>query len=276
MSPRCAKAGLPKWVSSAFAVCLLGCAAASENSRSTNVPHRTPPIGGSGSEVVLWKLSDLAQSRHEVIFLRGPGGPQGTINRATARRIGDVADRVLATAWVGPHPEIVFLAHSHINAYAFLHQGSPTIAFTRGMVDLLGSDDDAWAALFGHEIAHLRLNHSQQRLERHKTGDLASSIAGIVLSALGLPFASLATDTAVSLADRAYSREDERSADRESLRYLLSAGFSESGAIRLQQMLLLVEDKSALQFLSTHPSGNERIDNLQRSMQSNRGQGTEL
>ena len=136
------------------------------------------------------------------------------------------------------------------------------------MVRLLAADQDAWAALFGHELAHLRLEHLRGKQDRREKAAVASSIAGVVLSVIGLPFASVAADASIALADRAYSRDDEREADRISLEYMRRAGFSETGAISLQQRFLTLRGGTSIPFLSTHPSGEERIGNLRQLIQS--------
>ena len=90
-----------------------------------------------------------------------------------------------------------------------------------------------------------------------------------VASSIGSPaFASVAADTSVALVDRAYSRDDEREADRIGLEYMRRAGFAETGAISLQQRLLTLRGGTSIPFLSTHPSGEERIENLRQLIQN--------
>ncbi len=163
-------------------------------------------------------------------------------------------------------PELVLVASGGVNGFAFHVGEQATIAVSRGMIDLLANDDDAWAALIGHELAHLRLEHIRKRIDRRQRDETLSSVAGAMLSAIGLPFASLATDATATLADRAFSRDDERDADRIGMEYMRKAGFDVEGAVRLQQKLLIAGGDGSLSFLSTHPGGDERIANLRRLM----------
>lgn len=251
----------------AAALCLLGCAAPGVN-HAGHGSARNPPSPQAETDLVLWKLPDLARDDTPAILLRSSKGIHGAIETATARRLLAIADRVVEASGGDIRPTIALMASGQVNAFAFMHSGEPTIAITQGMIGLLKDDDSAWAALFGHELAHLRLQHLQRQIDRRQNSEAASSIAGVVLSAVGLPFASLATDATAVLANRAFSRDDERAADIESLAYLRSAGFSALGAVRLQQKLIQVEGNAALPFLSTHPSGEERIGNLRALVHS--------
>ncbi len=77
---------------------------------------------------------------------------------------------------------------------------------------------------------------------------------------------------AVDLIDTAYSREDEREADALGVGYTMSAGYDPHGAIRLHEKLLTASRSSLLPFLSSHPSGQERIENLKTLIEAKKSQ----
>jgi predicted Zn-dependent protease len=220
--------------------------------------------------MTLWRLDELARADTEAILLRSPQGIHGAMETSMARRINGIAEKLLQTHAEVLKPELAILGSGSINAFAFFNGNQPTIAISQGMVRLLADDDDAWAALIGHELAHLRLEHLKKQIDRRQRTDVASSVAGVVLSAFGLPFASIATDATAVLATRAYSRDDEREADRVGLEYMRNAGFAADGAIRLQRQLLAAGGNSGMPFLSTHPGGEERIENLRQLMHSDK------
>lgn len=230
-------------------------------------PQSGTPAPSHG-EIDVWRLDELARLDQPVVLLRNSQGIHAAIETRRLRDILATGAKILRAAGEGPAPEFIVVASATVNAYAFVNGKQPMIAISLGMIRLLSTDWDAWAALFGHELAHLQLNHLITMQDRREKGELAGSIAGAVLSVVGLPFASVAADASVALANRAYSRDDEREADRISLEYMRRAGFSESGAISLQQHLLKMRGGSAIPFLSTHPSGEERIENLQQLIQS--------
>lgn len=221
-------------------------------------------------EMEVWRLEELAQQDQPAVLLRNSHGIHGAVETRLLQSILATGQEILRAAGEGPAPQFVVTASATVNAFVFIHDKQPTIALSLGMIRLLSADEDAWAALFGHELAHLRLEHLRGKQDRREKAEIASSIAGVVLSVIGLPFASVAADASATLADRAYSRDDEREADRVGLEYMRRAGFSETGAISLQERLLTIGGGTSIPFLSTHPGGEERIENLRQLIQGNK------
>lgn len=251
-------------------VVLAGCAApASQRNPDSARPQSSSRAPGHG-EIAVWRLDELAQTGQPVILLRSPQGIHGTVETALLQSILATGGKILGAAGDGPAPEFVVIGSGTVNAYAYFNDAKPTIAFSMGMLRLLAEDQDAWAALFGHELAHLRLEHLRGMKQRRERAALTSSLAGAILSAIGVPFASLAADATATLADRAYSRDDEREADRIGLDYMRRAGFATGGAIALQQRLLTIPGSASLPFLGTHPGGEERIENLRQLIHDDR------
>lgn len=247
---------------------LAGCAApGSRQDYSMKHPQNATPAPSHG-EMEVWRLDELAQQDQPAVLLRNSQGIYAAIETSLLRSILATGEKILQAAGEGQAPQFVLITSGTVNAFAFFNGKQPTIALSLGMIRLLGADQDAWAALFGHELAHLRLEHLRGKKDRREKTEIASSIAGVVLSVIGLPFASVAADASATLADRAYSREDEREADRTGLQYMRRAGFAETGAISLQQRLLTVSSGTVIPFLSTHPGGEERIENLRQLIQS--------
>jgi predicted Zn-dependent protease len=77
-----------------------------------------------------------------------------------------------------------------------------------------------------------------------------------------VPRGGLISGVAVDLIDTAYSREDEREADALGVEYAITAGYDPNGAVRLQEKLLKASSGPLIPFLSSHPTGRERIENL--------------
>ncbi|MCM2307091.1 MAG: M48 family metallopeptidase [Sulfuritalea sp.] len=261
--------GLSKWAAAgASLLCILlsGCATSGPPWGQYDSRHHggapTPPR----SEITVWRLDDLVRFDQPMVLLRDSQGIHGAVEIGLVKRVLAIGEKMLQAAGEGPQPELVLLASGSINAFAFFNGNQPTIAFTLGMVRLLTEDDDAWAALLGHELAHLRLDHHRNMHARRERTETTSSFAGLLLSTIGLPFASLAVDATATLADRAFSRDDERQADSTGVDYMRRAGFAAEGAVRLQQLLLTTPSKNAIRFLSTHPGGEERIANLRKLM----------
>lgn len=257
---------------STLAALLLLAACAVPGSQQEHGMKRSPgdtPAPSHG-EMEVWRLDELAQHDQPVVLLRNSQVIHGAVETRLLQRVLATGEKILRAAGEGPTPEFVVIASATVNAFAFINDKQPTIALSLGMIRLLSTDEDALAALFGHELAHLRLEHLRDKQGRREKAEIATSIAGVVLSVIGLPFASVAADASATLVDRAYSRDDEREADRIGLGYMRRAGFAETGAISLQRRLLTIRGGTSIPFLSTHPSGEERIENLRQLIQRDR------
>ena len=72
-------------------------------------------------------------------------------------------------------------------------------------------------------------------------------------------------DLTSNLAKSSYSRSEEIEADVQGVKYMMAAGYSAEGAIRLQQNLI----PSDSSFFSTHPSSGTRVEKIRTAMVSN-------
>lgn len=251
----------------AAATCLAGCI--SHRGLHSEPRNEPPRVHANAREAPpLWRVSDLARAQEGAILLRSRNNIHAAVPAAEIGLIDRTARRLFASYPNERIPTVAIIGSPGVNAFAFLNQDEPTVAITPGMIALLGMDEDAWAALLGHEMAHLELDHLRLQSDRRRQAGTASSLAGAVLSAIGIPFGSLASDAAAMLAERAFSREDELAADRTGLAYLRNAGFDPQGAIRLQRLLMSGE-RVGIPFLSTHPGGEERISSLRRLLTGN-------
>lgn len=254
----------------AITLVLVGCAAPGTAPHSGATPRNSGASASTHSQTQFWRLSELVETDRPAIILQDPSGIHGPIETLLLRRIAAIGERVLEAGGGDLHADLVVIASTGTNAYAFYQGTQPTIGITLGMIRLLAANPDAWAALLGHELAHLRLDHIEGMRDHRERTEVTSSLAGLVLSVFGLPFANVAADAAAVLANRACSRDDEREADRIGLEYMRKAGFAEQGAITLQQLLLTAGTSVSLPFLSTHPSGEERIAVLRELMRNGR------
>lgn len=245
---------------------LAGCAPVGAPGTGGKTGERSPPAAAHG-EMPIWRLAELAQANQPAILLRGPAGVAGVLDTAQAKLIHGAALKVVAAAGTGETPDWLLVGTPSINAFATYQNGRPVIGITLGMAKLLQDDEGAWGALVGHELAHFRLGHHQARRSRHETVQLGSSLAGLVLSAVGLGVGSIAVDATGTLMERSFSRDDERDADRAGLAYLRRAGLDPQGALRLQERLLEVKRESAFAFLSTHPGGQDRVDAIRELLE---------
>ena len=132
------------------------------------------------------------------------------------------------------------------------------MAIYTGIIDKLKLSDDEIAQIMGHEIAHALLGHGRERMSRALAMQggmvLGSIVAGQDLSALG-PVA----DIALTLPN---SRAGESEADRYGIELAARAGFDPHAAVRLWEKMSAASGNGPPQFLSTHPSPDNRIQAL--------------
>jgi hypothetical protein len=162
----------------------------------------------------------------------------------------------------GIYADLLIASPKEPNAFAAIHDGVPVVAITLGMLDLVGWDRDAYAAIIGHEYAHLALHHGAARSQREGVSHAASEALGLILSRAGVPMGRTVATLGVTAIERTYTRDEERDADRGGLEYMVKAGFDVEGAVRLWEKMRRVPSGFSVPFLATHPMTEERVANM--------------
>ena len=164
---------------------------------------------------------------------------------------------------------VAFSDSEEINAYASLQNGQYLIVFTNGFMRQFGNDPDVLAAVFGHELGHHYLGHTQPDYAKNR--DVAIGVASQTLGAISsyfIPFSGLLVGNAVKGVGLSYSRDDERDADKFGMKLALKAGYSPCGSYRFAEKMNALGEGTTLTFLSTHPGNDERLKNSQDFSQS--------
>ena len=171
--------------------------------------------------------------------------------------VGGIGLNLARAANYQEEPLEFFVLKSQVpNAFAW---DSKTVFVTIGLLELVESKDEL-AAVLAHEIGHLAAGHPEARaMNRAQSILLSSSFSGMgwVMNKVG---------SLVSRAgEAAFSRAQEREADRLSITYLLRGGYDPHAAARVLEKLRRLRvasgaPESSLQdLLSTHPVDSERI-----------------
>ncbi len=213
----------------------------------------------------IWSAASIASYPHPFVIIKDK--PNGKVlagfNTDDIKNIISIKERVENAA--GPlHTELLIAEGDEPNGFSFAYHKVPNIGINVGMIKLIGDDADAMAALIGHELAHLYLEHGKMRQEREENRIVASTVLSFALGMVGIPIPAPATDAATTAVSRTFSREDERDADRLGMTYMAQAGFDPQGAVRLQEKLGAIPSSSTVPFLSTHPASAERVENMKR------------
>ena len=140
------------------------------------------------------------------------------------------------------------------------------IAFYTGILDQLQLNDDEVAMIMGHEMAHALREHSRERLAKSKATGLGLSVASQLLG-LG-QMGDVAANLGTQLLTLKYGRDDETEADLVGLEIAARGGFKPEASVQLWKKMLGATGggKGQPSFLSTHPSGNNRIQELEANL----------
>jgi predicted Zn-dependent protease len=168
--------------------------------------------------------------------------------------------------------ELVLVDGDEPNAFAALIGGRRAVAINLGMVKLIGAEDDEFAALLGHETAHWAKGHVDSGRTRSSTIQGLGTLVGVGLGMAGVPAAGLISGLSADIIESSFSRDDEREADAWGIDYMMAAGCDPWAAVRLHEKMLALPGGVRIPFLSSHPSGQERIENLKQLIDTKKSQ----
>ncbi len=156
--------------------------------------------------------------------------------------------------------EINLIGSKQINAFCM---PGGKIAFYTGILDTLKLTDDEVAAVMGHEIAHALREHARERMAKSELTGLGASLLGELVG--GGRYAG-AFHFGGNLLSLKFSRDDESEADIVGLELAARAGFDPRAGVTLWQKMTAASRGAPLAWLSTHPSGNNRIKEIERQL----------
>lgn len=150
----------------------------------------------------------------------------------------------------------VYLIHDDETLNAFATPGGYLFFYT-GLIRYLDQEDH-FAGVMGHEMAHSARRHSTQQLTQQY------GIAALLEIVFGEDQGGVAGEIAQGLASLQFSREDENDADVHSVIYMCPGPKAADGAAGFFAKLLEEEGQvSPPEFLSTHPSPANRVEAIQ-------------
>jgi Zn-dependent protease with chaperone function len=185
--------------------------------------------------------------------------PQLQRLRAIAQRLIPFAapwnDRVGQWRW-----EVNLIGSKQINAFCM---PGGKIAFYTGILDQLKLTDDEAAMIMGHEMAHALREHARERLAKTQATNIGLRL-GSQLLGLG-DLGNAAASLGGQLLTLQFSRSDESDADLVGLELAARGGYDPEASVSLWKKMgnATGNKQGGLAFLSTHPSGPARIEQLQ-------------
>lgn len=173
----------------------------------------------------------------------------------------------------GIKPVLYIRESDEFNAAAtYDKNGLPIIIINKPMFDLIKDEPDMAAALIGHEVAHLSLNHSNSRFVTNTLGTVLGVVAGVALESIirnnyGVANVGIQGGNIVGIAfSSSFTREQEREADRIGILWAKENGYDPSGAVRLFKVLEKKSSNKTISFLRSHPNPTERIKNAEQAV----------
>ena len=202
-------------------------------------------------------------------FLEEYGGP---IPSAAVRQyVADIGHRM---ADISERPDLPWefqvVDSSTINAFA-LPGGK--IFISRGLLERMDNEAQL-AGVLGHEIGHVTDQHIGQQL----THQMMIQLGGVGLGIIGqqtdnqwLEVLGVGTQVGGTVYLLSFSRRHENVADELGMRYMTQVGYNPVG--QLQMLNILAEEAArrgpgGIEFLSTHPLPQTRIDRVSQIIQS--------
>lgn len=149
-----------------------------------------------------------------------------------------------------------------LNAYCM--PGGKIMVYS-GIIEKLKLTDDELAAIVGHEIAHALREHTRERVSHAYAEQLGLSVLAVVTGAGNEAMKMASTITQVTFG-LPHNREQETESDRIGLELMARAGYNPSAAVTLWQKMNAQAGSRSPEFLSTHPSSNSRISDLQANL----------
>ncbi len=234
----------------------------------------TSPLGRS--QLILFPEREMAQmgaTAFQEMQQQTPASADATKNAY----VRCVADNILR-AMPGERPdawEVLVFEDDAVNAFAL--PGRKIGVYT-GLLDV-AENQHQLATVVGHEIGHVRAQHSNERVSTNfvtQSGlQLVQAAAGVDSPVKQQLFGALGLGVQVGVL-LPFSRTQEAEADLIGLDLMADAGFDPREAARLWQNMAAAGGQKPPELLSTHPSSERRINELnarasaafQRSLQA--------
>lgn len=188
-------------------------------------------------------------------------GPQ---DHPQVQRLRYIADRIVPLTYACNDRarnwrwEVNLIGSQDLNAFCM---PGGKIAFYFGILERLQLTDHEVAMIMGHEVAHALLEHARERLGKTALTRGAIEIGAALFGISGA--GRMLADLGGQLLTLRFSRDDESEADALGLVLSAKAGYDPRAGVTLWQKMMAANKGAPPQWLSTHPSGDTRIADIE-------------
>jgi predicted Zn-dependent protease len=250
------------WAAFGLALAITGCQTVQTTRGGVVGVERTQRMAVSAQQV------DSA-ARQQYAQILAEADKKGLLNRDARQteRVRAIAQRLIphtavfrddAPRWQW---EVNVIASDQVNAWCM--PGGKIAVYT-GLIEKLRISDDELAAVIGHEIAHALREHARERMSRQMATGIGVAAFEILT---GVRLGDLGQMLAQSMFVLPNSRENEQEADRIGVELAARAGYDPRAAVALWNKMAGQGGGQPPQWLSTHPSHETRIRDLQEYSQ---------
>lgn len=192
---------------------------------------------------------------------------KGALNRDADQvaRVREITRRLIPATRVfrpdapGWEWEVNVVSIKELNAWCM--PGGKMAVYT-GLIEQLQLSDAELAAVMGHEIAHALREHARERMSRAALTSLGVSVGAAIfgIGDSGTQLGNMVADAAIN---KPNSRTQESEADAIGVELAARAGYDPKGAVTVWQKMIKAGGGGGIEFLSTHPSPENRIKRLE-------------
>ena len=157
--------------------------------------------------------------------------------------------------------EFNYIDDPTVNAWAM---PGGKIVFYKGIIDVAGSEE-ALAVVMGHEVAHAVAYHGNERMSKGVSAQLGLTALSVAMSENPTVTKQLflqAAGVGTQLGMLKFSRNHETEADKMGLIFMSMAGYDPREAPKFWERMAAQSQGAPPEFLSTHPSHETRIKDL--------------
>ncbi len=225
-------------------------------------------VGANRSQLMLVSEETMEQSaRESYAQVLSEAKASGTLNTnaATTNRVRNIANRLIRQVGVFRNDalswdwQINVITDDTVNAWCM--PGGKIVVYT-GIINSLNLTDGELAAVMGHEISHALKEHSREQASHDALTNIGifaiAQLAG--LGDFGTTALALATQYTIALP---FSRSHETEADHMGTELMARAGYDPYEAVNIWVKMSKLSGSSVPEILSTHPSHDTRIKDLQ-------------
>lgn len=212
------------------------------------------------------QMVDLGRASYVDLKSKQPVERHAHHNRYV-RCVADALTAELSGKWAAQDWEVTVFKDDSPNAFA-LPGGK--IGVHTGLFKA-AKNQHQLAAVMGHEVGHVMARHGNERVSTNLATQTGLQLAAVLSGGASaqkqqvMGLLGLGAQVGVLLP---FSRRHESEADLIGLELMASAGFDPRASVELWQNMSKLGGSKPPEFLSTHPTGERRIHDLNRAMEA--------